>query len=241
MPSTLALIPARAGSKGVPDKNIRMLGGYPLIAWSIAACELAASINRTIISTDSENYAQISRGLGAEVPFLRPAEFSGDSSTDYQFIKHALDWLAINSSVPDYIVHIRPTSPLREPEIIDSAVNTFLEKPHSTSLRSVHPMSESAYKTLEIGQGGQLKRIATNSTELDSANNARQEFPTTYVANGYVDVLSTSFILETQRLHGDNVFPFITPPINEIDTEDDFANIEYQLQKNLEIVSKLFK
>ena len=102
-------------------------------------------------------------------------------------------------------------------------------------------MSESAYKTLEIGQGGQLKRIATNSTELDSANNARQEFPTTYIANGYVDVLSTSFILETQRLHGDNVFPFITPPINEIDTEDDFANIEHQLQKNVEIVSKLFK
>lgn len=241
MPSTVALIPARAGSKGVPNKNIRELGGYPLIAWSIAACKLAASINRIIVSTDSEKYAQISRGFGAEVPFLRPVEISGDGSTDYQFIKHALDWLAINGGVPDYIVHIRPTSPFRAPEIIDSAVNIFLENTKSTSLRSVHPMSESAYKTFEIGQGGQLKRIASNSTELDPANNARQDFPTTYIANGYVDVLSTSFILETQQLHGNNAFPFITPPINEIDTEDDFAIIEHQLQNNLEIVSKLFK
>lgn len=241
MLSTVALIPARAGSKGVTNKNIRLLGGYPLIAWSIAACKLAVSINRTIVSTDSEEYAEISRGFGAEVPFLRPAEISGDSSTDYQFIKHALDWLVNNGGVPQYIVHIRPTSPFREPNIIDSAVNTFLENPKSTSLRSVHPMSESAYKTFEIGQGGQLKRIASDSTELDSANNARQEFPTTYIANGYVDVLSTRFILETQKLHGNNVFPFITPTINEIDTEDDFANIENQLKNKVEIASRLFK
>ena len=241
MPSAVALIPARAGSKGVPNKNIRMLGGYPLISWSIAACKLARLINRTIVSTDSEKYARISRDFGAEVPFLRPAEFSGDSSTDYEFIKHALDWLAINGGIPDFIVHIRPTSPFRVPEIIDSAVNAFLEKPDSTSLRSVHPMSESAYKTFEIGHGGQLKRIASNSTELDPANNARQEFPTTYLANGYVDVLSTRFIRDNQLIHGDNVLPFITTPVYEIDTEDDFTNIEQQLQKNPEIGLQLFK
>ena len=241
MPSTVALIPARSGSKGVPNKNIRMLGGYPLIGWSIVACKQACSINRTIVSTDSQTYADIARSFGAEVPFLRPSEFSGDSSTDYEFIKHALDWLAINGGYPDYIVHIRPTTPFRAPEIIDMAVNSFLEKPDSTSLRSVHPMPESAYKTFEIAHGGQLKRIASDSTDLDLANNARQEFPATYFANGYVDVLSTRFIRETQLIHGDNVLPFITPPTDEIDTEEDFVNIELQLQKNPKFVSRLFK
>ena len=241
MSLTVALIPARAGSKGVPNKNIRMLGGCPLIGWSIAACKLAGSINRTIVSTDSEEYAQIARGLGAEVPFLRPAEISGDSSTDYEFIKHALDWLERNVGEPDYIVHIRPTSPFRAPEMIDLAVKSFLEKPDATALRSVHPMSESAYKTFEIAHGGQLKRVASNSTELDPANNARQEFPTTYFANGYVDVLSTRFIRKMQQIHGDNVLPFITPAIDEIDTDDDFVKIEQNLQRNSEIVSQLFK
>ena len=91
MPSIVALIPARAGSKGVPHKNIRKLGEHSLIGWSIAACNAASSICRTIVSTDSDEYARISREIGAEVPFLRPAEFSGDRSTDYDFIKHALD------------------------------------------------------------------------------------------------------------------------------------------------------
>ena len=79
MVSIVALIPARAGSKGVPNKNIRMLGGYPLIGWSIAACKLAGSINRTIVTTDSEEYAQIARELGAEVPFLRPKRLNRES------------------------------------------------------------------------------------------------------------------------------------------------------------------
>lgn len=241
MPSVFALIPARAGSKGVPNKNIRMLGGYPLIAWSIAACKLATSINRTIISTDSEEYAKISRGFGAEVPFLRPTELSGDSSTDYEFIKHALSWLEYNDNTPDYIVHIRPTTPFRAPELIDLAVNAFLKKPDATALRSVHPMSESAYKTFEIAAGGQLKRVASNSTALDTANNARQEFPTTYFANGYVDVLSTRFIREMQQIHGNKVMPFFTPAVDEIDTEDDFANIEQKLERNPNFASQLFK
>ena len=241
MASIVALIPARAGSKGLPNKNIRMLGGHPLIGWSIAACKLAGKINRTIVSTDSEEYARISRDLGAEVPFLRPAELSDDSSTDYEFIKHALDWFDINGGVPDYIVHIRPTTPFRVPKIVDSAVTSFLDESEATSLRSVHPMSESAYKTFEIGHTGRLKRLASNSTEIDPANNARQEFPTTYFANGYVDVLSTRFIRETGLIHGDNVLPFITPTVNEIDTEDDFINIEQQLKRNPEIKLQLFK
>ncbi len=241
MPTIFALIPARAGSKGVPHKNIRKLGEHPLIEWSIAACNKATSISRTIVSTDSMEYAQISKAMGAEVPFLRPTEFSGDRSTDYDFIKHALDWFAVNDYEPDYIVHIRPTTPYRASKIIDCAVETFISNPNATSLRSVHPMSESAYKTFEISPGGQLKLIASDSTALDTANNARQDFPLTYVANGYVDVLSTRFIRKAQLIHGNHVIPFITPVVREVDTEDDFAYLELELNKNPEFATRIFK
>lgn len=241
MPFTLAIIPARSGSKGVPDKNIRILGGYPLIAWSIAACKLANSIDRIIVSTDSEKYAQIARNLGAEVPFLRPSEFSGDNSTDYEFIKHTLDWFKKNDSVPELIAHIRPTTPFRSPELIDHAVKLFSKKNDATALRSIHPMSESAYKTFEIAESGQLKRVASNSTAIDQSNNARQQFPTTYIANGYVDVLSSSFIRENELIHGDNVIPYVTPQADEIDSEDDFLNIKQKLERNPKFASQLFK
>ena len=178
--------------------------------------------------------------MGAEVPFLRPVQLAGDFSTDYDFIKHALDWFSHNDGEPEYIVHIRPTTPFRNPSLIDRAVATFVNHTEATALRSVHLMSESAYKTFEIAPGGQLRRLASKSTELDAANNARQQFPPTYIANGYVDVLSTSFIRKTQLIHGDHVLPFITPAVNEVDTEEDFTQLEIELQYNPQIAARLF-
>ena len=102
-------------------------------------------------------------------------------------------------------------------------------------------MSESSYKTFEIAPGGQLKRIASDSTKLDAANNARQEFPSTYIANGYVDVLSTRFIQKNQLIHGDHVAPFVTPVVGEVDTEDDFTRLELDLEKHPEFATRLFK
>ena len=240
MTQIVALIPARAGSKGVPNKNVRMLGGHPLLAWSIAACLKSKSIHRVIVSTDSADYAKLAKELGAEAPFLRPAEISADRSTDYDFVVHALDWLANEGCEPDFLVHIRPTTPFRNPSLIDAAVGEFVNASQATALRSVHEMSESAYKTFEIAAAGQLKRLGLDDTALDSANNARQQFPSTYVANGYVDVLSSAFIRKTGLLHGDHVLPFITPPVVEVDTESDFAHLEFQLEQAPTIVSKLF-
>ena len=240
MPSIVALIPARSGSKGVPHKNIKPLGGHALIEWSIAACKATASISRIFVSTDSVDYARVCLGMGAEVPFLRPAEIAGDRSTDYDFIKHALDWLLQNDAEPDFIVHIRPTTPFRDPAIIDLAVAEFINHSQATSLRSVHQMSESAYKTFEIGLGGQLKCVASETTELDAANNPRQQFPSTYIANGYVDVLSTRFIRNMHLIHGNHVLPFITPMVLEVDTDDDFSMLEWQLQNRPELGTRLF-
>lgn len=240
MGKVVALIPARAGSKGVPNKNVRLLGGHPLLAWSIAACRKAAMIDRVIVSTDSEEYATLARGFGAEAPFLRPAAISGDTAIDYDFIVHALDWLVVNSQEPEYVVHIRPTTPLRDPRRVDDAIRTFMETGNATALRSVHEMSESAYKAFEISVGGQLKRLGSDSTALDAANNVRQQFPPTYQANGYVDVLSVAFIRKSGLIHGDNVMPFITSEVIEVDTESDFSHLEFQLSRAPDSVYKIF-
>ncbi len=241
MARIVALIPARAGSKGVPDKNVKLLAGHALLAWSIAACLKSAAIERVIVSTDSPDYAELSIKLGAEAPFLRPAEISGDRSTDQEFIVHALDWLAAQGEVPEFIVHMRPTTPLRDPRLIDAAVELFLAAPEATALRSVHEMPESAYKSFEIAPSGRLKRLGSDSTALDAANNARQQFPATYQANGYVDVLSTAFIRRTGLIHGDRVIPFITPPVVEVDTAEDFAHLEFQVSRHPEIINPLFE
>jgi len=240
MNSIVALIPARAGSKGVPHKNIKPLGGRPLIEWSIKSCLKTSLIDRVIVSTDSPEYADLAIKLGAEAPFLRPPEISADRSTDYDFIVHALDWLHENGKEPEYLVHIRPTTPYRDPALIDEAIRVFQGQPRASALRSVHEMSESAYKTFEIATEGQLKRLGSNSTALDASNNARQQFPTTYQANGYVDVLSSHFIRSNGLIHGDWVMPFVTPTVIEVDTIDDFDQLEFLLDRNRTFFTNLF-
>lgn len=123
MNNTVAIIPARSGSKSIKDKNLAILSGHPLIAYSIAAAVLSKKISRTLVSTDSEEYAKIARKYGAEVPFLRPQEFSTDTSTDRDFMLHAMHWMKENNATPyEFWVHLRPTTPLRDPKHIDEAV-----------------------------------------------------------------------------------------------------------------------
>ena len=240
MARIVALIPARAGSKAVPDKNIRLLADYPLLAWTIAACRKTPSIARVIVSTDSLDYAALAKEWGAEAPFLRPADISEDHSTDHEFIVHALDWLAGDGDSPEFVVHMRPTTPLRDPSSVERAVQAFIAARSATALRSVHEMPESAYKAFEITSSGLLKQLGSNNTKLDAANNARQQFPVTYQPNGYVDVLSTAFIRETGLIHGDRVLSFVTPSVVEVDTEESFAHLEFQIVRQPQIISTLF-
>ena len=237
----IAVIPARSGSKGVPDKNIKLLAGKPLIAYSIAVAKKSKLINRTIVSTDSKKYASLAKEYGAEVPFLRPAELAGDTSTDYEFVKHLLDWLKSNENCqPDYLVHLRPVVPLRDSRIIDSAIEAFINNTEATSLRSAHEMSETAYKKFEI-EGNYFKAVGSDSFELDALNEPRQKYFKTYDPNGYVDVLKTSFVLSENKIHGNRVMPLITPMSYEIDAEEDFEYLEWQINKNDEIIKKLFR
>ena len=236
----VALIPARSGSKGVPEKNIRLLGGRPLLAWSVAAASRATTIDRVIVSTDSAQYGEIAAAHGAEVPFLRPRSLATDESLDIDFVLHAMDHLAEQGDEPDTVVHIRPTTPFRSPTVIDAAVERFVDSDRFTSLRSVHEMPTTAYKSMEITDSGVLRQLGAQGTALDDANGPRQKFPVTYIANGYVDVLSGPFIRVTGLLHGDQVFPFVTPPALEVDTAEDFDLLEYHLDRHPKLVEQLF-
>ena len=230
MNEVLAIIPARSGSKGILDKNIKKLGNHSLLGWAIQSCKKAKLIDRVLVSTDSLEYSKLAIEYGAEVPFIRPENISADNSTDYDFIKHLLDWLKENGGEPKYIIHIRPTTPLRNPKLIDEALVIFKKSVEATSLRSVHEMSESAYKTFEFNNNGYLKSLGLINNSIDFLNKPRQSFPKTYQANGYVDILSVSYIRLSKKLHGNRVLPFITPYVHEVDTLNDFKFLEFQIQ-----------
>ena len=237
----VSIIPARSGSKGVPGKNLRNLGEVPLIAWSITCSKKSNKIGRTIVSTNSVEYAEISKNWGAEVPFLRPDNISQDNSTDLDFVLHVLNFLKNNEGIPDLLVHLRPTTPFRDTLVLDQAIEFAIKNyENMTALRSVHEMSESAYKSFEIGQNGNLITTFARKEALDQSNMNRQTFPSTYTANGYIDVLLPSRILETGELHGSKVKPFLTNNTLEVDTEEDFEALEVKLKMLPKFKNQLF-
>lgn len=229
---TYAIIPARSGSKGVKNKNIRCLEGYPMIAYSIQACKLCKGIDRIIVSTDSEEYAEIARKYGAETPFIRPAEISGDKSTDIEFMEHAINWLYENEgALPEYFMHIRPTYPLRDITIMEDALNRMKADKTATSLRSAHLASNTPYKWFNLREDGYYKSIRDDIT-LDEANNPRQAFPDVYIPDGYVDMLSTKFIVENDLMHGDRMIGFVVPGGIDVDALKDMEYLQFFIKEN---------
>ena len=226
-----AIIPARGGSKGVPGKNIRNIAGFPLIAYSIAAAKLCGSIGRVVISTDSEKIASIGKKFGAKVPFLRPVRYARDNSTDLEFVLHAINWFRDNEArMPDYLVHLRPTTPLRDPAIVDRAVGAMVGNRKATSLRSGHPAPESPFKWFTMNKRGYFTGIQPGCSN-ESCNMPRQTFPVVYVPDGYVDILKTSCIVKSGKLHGERMLGFVSPVCTEVDTIGDFEYLEFEIKK----------
>lgn len=221
---TYAIIPARSGSQTVKNKNIAMLHGFPMIAYSIAVAKVIPEISRVIVSTDSEEYAQIARRFGAEVPFIRPAEISGSDSTDFQFMEHAVEWFKQHEgTLPDYWVHLRPTTPFRNPEHVKEAIHKMYHDDTADSLRSAHIASVCPFKWFWKSDEGYFKTI--NGITLDEANGPRQSFPQIYIPDGYVDVLRTKCILEKKVIHGDKMIAFVSPESVDVDNMSDLEEL----------------
>jgi YrbI family 3-deoxy-D-manno-octulosonate 8-phosphate phosphatase len=220
-PEILAIIPARGGSKGIPRKNIRAFSGSPLIAWSIAAARQSESVTRVIVSTDDEEIAAVARAWGAEAPFLRPAEFSQDKTTDLPVFEHALRWLAENENYhPDVIVQLRPTSPIRPKTMVDDAVRILLDHPDADSVRGVVPSGENPHKMWILSPDNGPMTNLLDVPGIDEPYNApRQVLPPVYWQTGHIDAIRPSVILEKGSMSGKNMYPLLVDPKFSVDID----------------------
>jgi CMP-N,N'-diacetyllegionaminic acid synthase len=228
---TVALIGARSGSKRVPNKNIKLLGGAPLISYSICTAKASYFIDKTIVSTDSTEIAAVALSYDADIPFLRPKEFASDSSTDYDWISHFIrEYTKKMTYYPKNIVFLRPTTPFRSHYVVDRAIHAL--KVDRSSMRSVEQIPEAIEKTFRITDEETLIPSYPN-VSIEDTNLPNQEFISSYKANGYIDILNTEYILDTKSLYGNNIQAFITPKTLEIDNLEDFDYAEFLLHKGI--------
>jgi CMP-N,N'-diacetyllegionaminic acid synthase len=227
----LALIPARGGSKGIPRKNLLRLAGKPLIQYSIEQALASTRITRTIVSTDDEEIAQVAREAGAEVPFMRPAEFAQDRSLDLDVFRHALTTLGAAGYQCDCVVHLRPTGPVRRVVLVDEAIDRLLAHPEADSLRSVTTPAETPYKMWTIADGLLQPLLRVEGVDEPYCQ-PRQSLPRVFWQNGYVDVIRPHVILEDGRMAGRRILPFVVDePVLELDYPDSIAAVEAALTR----------
>jgi CMP-N,N'-diacetyllegionaminic acid synthase len=219
-PEILALIPARGGSKGFPRKNVKPVAGKPLIVHSIETALASRWITRTIVSTDDAEIAEAARKAGAEIPFMRPAEFAQDMSLDLETFRHALEFFRDQENyVPDLVVHLRPTCPIRRIELVDQGIQMLWECPQADSLRSVSLAHETPYKMWSICNG-ELKQLLDVPGMKEPYNNPRQSLPQVYWQNGYLDVLRPRNVLEMDAMNGRVIIPMVV--------DEETVDIDYE-------------
>lgn len=231
-PNVLAIITARALSRSIPLKNIKLFGGHPLLAYSITAGLQAKTVNRVIVSTDDPEIAEIARSYGAEAPFRRPAELALDDTLDFPVIKHALEWLEHNVNyTPEIIAQLRPTTPIRPHTCVDDAVELLLSDPEADSVRGIVPSSQNPYKMWRINKKYLFPLIETEFNE--PYNMPRQKLPKTYWQTGHIDAIRYRTIIDKKSLTGNKILPLMLDPVFavDIDTELDWERAEWHLSK----------
>jgi CMP-N,N'-diacetyllegionaminic acid synthase len=224
----LGVIPARGGSKTVPRKNLKLLGGKPLIVWSIEAARASTELDRCIVSTDDPEIADVARCHGAEVPFLRPAEYARDSTPDLPVFEHALAWLGEHEDYrPDVVVHLRPTLPFREARQIDEVVRKMCET-GADCVKSVYREDHHPQKMWRLQEDGRLGPYQdTPLFRKYGSDLARQTLPPVYWPAGLVDAIRRE-VIERGSTMGEVVVPYeVDPdPCVDLDTERDFVIAE---------------
>lgn len=229
-PTFLAVVPARAGSKGISGKNTRLFCGKPLMAHTIEAAKGCSRIDRVILSTDSEQYARIGRRYGAEVPFLRPKRLAADTSKVIDAFIHLLDWLKRTEEyVPDYVINLQTTSPLRTREDLDRCIDLVLEK-NCDGILSFCSTEQLLYTV----DGRGMAKLLFNKSWLSSTN--RQSLPDAYKLNGAaVYIMKTTTLLRNRSFLEGRIAAYIMPKWQspDLDNEEDFHLAEL-IYKNRE-------
>lgn len=209
-PSVIALIPARAGSKRVPDKNVHLLGDHPVIAYTIAAALESRIFESVVVSTDSERYADIAKHYGAEAPFLRPAEMSGDLSPDIDWVEFTLKRFRDQNREFDCFSILRPTSPFRQPETIQRAWNQFLNEEGVDSLRAVEKCKQHPGKMWVVRNNRMMPLLPLSPAELPWHSSQYQSLPDVYVQNASLEIAWCRVVFEGRTISGTVLAPFFT-------------------------------
>lgn len=231
----LAIIQARGGSKSIPKKNIYPLAGKPLIAWTIEAAKNAKLVNRVIVSTDDEEIALVSKKYGAEVPFVRPAEFATDEAKSIGLLRHALEWLKEHENYePDAVVQLKPTNPLRTAGHIDAAIESFFASSGIDSLLTVYKATVHPYKTWKFNNNFITPFISENISGMKEASKMpKQMLPEVFATNSCVNVINPNTILYKNSSIGNLIKGFIMKQEDSLDINGafDFELAEFLMAK----------
>jgi len=221
VPSVAALIPARSGSERVRDKNIRPLAGHPLLAYAIASARQAEVFDRVVCSTDSTKIAEVAQRYGADVPFLRPAEFATATSPDIEWITHALEQLEEHY---DLFAIVRATNPFRGPDVLQRGLQQLLATPEADSIRAVELVKQHPGKMWMLE--GKTMRPLLDQSHLDTAWHAGQyqALPQIYVQNSALEIAWTRVVSQTGTREGRVIAPYLTAGYEgfNIDDEEDW-------------------
>ena len=232
----LGLIPARGGSKGVPRKNIKLLDGKPLLAYSAESALKARRLSRVILSTEDEEIAEVGRGVGLDVPFMRPAELATDTAATFPVVMHAIDTLRSQGDSYDAVCLLQPTNPLRRAMDIDECIG-IMERYGSDSVVSVLPVPE-PFNPMWVFWKQDDGRLVLSSGESEPVAR-RQDLPQAFHRDGSVYLSRTNVLFEHGNLYGRSIQSYEMDPqyaVN-IDTANDWERAEQMIRAQSSFVS----
>jgi N-acylneuraminate cytidylyltransferase len=226
-PSAVAFVPARSGSERVPQKNVRPLAGHPLLAYAIETALQSGVFARVVVSTDSEDIADVARWYGADVPFLRPPEYATATSPDIEWLTFTLERLPESY---DAFAIVRATNPFRGPDVVRRGLEQLLATPEADSLRAVQRVKEHPGKMWVLDEGGRTMRPLLDQSHLEVAWHAGQyqALPEVYVQNSALEIAWTRVVSETGTREGRVVTPYLTQGHEgfNVDDEEDWERAE---------------
>ncbi len=237
--SCVALIPARGGSKRVPRKNVRLLNGHPLIAYSIASARQSGVFSAVVVSTDDPEIAVVARKYGAETPFLRPTEIAGEFSPDIEWVRHALTALAEAGRTFDCFSILRPTSPLRTAETIQRAWRQFGDR--MDSLRAVEKCAQHPGKMWVVRDGYMLPLLPFSTGDKPWHSSQYQSLPEIYVQNASLEIAWTRVVEQNGSIAGAVIAPFLTDGCEgaDVNTEYDWHYVEHLVASGAAVLPEI--
>jgi CMP-N-acetylneuraminic acid synthetase len=225
--SAVAFVPARSGSERVPQKNVRLLAGHPLLAYAIETALQSGVFERVVVSTDSAEIAEVARWYGGDVPFLRPPEYATSTSPDIEWLRFTLETMPERY---DLFALIRATNPFRGPEAVRRGMEELIATPEADSLRAVELVKQHPGKTWVLEEGGRLIRPLLDQSHLEVTWHAGQyqALPPVYIQNSALEIAWTRVVAETGTREGRVVAPFFTQGYEgfNVDDEEDWERAE---------------